>query len=82
MKKQKKQMKTKIDFDFENFHHKFSAARTNSQKENVRKEHDAFVATLSAEEHVAYIEGLTEYGKQLMKTVDAELHRLSSVANV
>jgi len=74
-------MKTKIDFDFENFHQKFSTARTNSQKENVRKEHDAFIATLSIEERTEYLEGLTNYGKQIMKAVEAELHHLSSSAN-
>ena len=74
-------MKTKIDFDFENFHQKFSAARSNSQKENVRKEHDAFVATLTVEERTEYLEGLNSYGKKIMKSVEAELHNLSSSSN-
>lgn len=71
-------MKTKIDFNFENFHQKFSAARTNLQKEKVREEHDAFIATLSVEERAEYLEGLTNYGKKIMKAVEAELHNLSS----
>jgi di/tripeptidase len=62
---------------FENFHHKFSAARTNFQKENVRKEHDAFIATLSVEERTEYLEGLTNYGRKIMKAVEAELHTLN-----
>lgn len=71
-------MKTKINFNFEDFHQKFSTARTNLQKEKVREEHDAFVATLSVEEHAEYLEGLTNYGKKIMRVVEAELHNLSS----
>ena len=75
-------MKTIQTFSYEEFHSKFSQARNNLQKKQVRLEHAAFMETLSAEEQATYRKGLQAYGQQVMKDVETQLQAITTAEAV